>query len=75
MITLRDCEAFCDAEPNWVREMACRECLTMVQAYAGAHALAVCARQFAPGDAENSAALTPLPGYRQAVNLPGLHLG
>lgn len=37
MITVKDCEAFCDADPNWVHELACRECLTMVQAYARAH--------------------------------------
>lgn len=37
MITMSDCEAFCDADPNWVRELASRECLGMVQAYALAH--------------------------------------
>jgi hypothetical protein len=37
MITVKDCEAFCDADPNWVHELACRECLTMVLAYARAH--------------------------------------
>lgn len=37
MITLDDCEAFCDADPNSVHEVACRECLGMVQAYARAH--------------------------------------
>ena len=34
MITIRDCEAFCDADPRWVRELARRESLGMVQAYA-----------------------------------------
>lgn len=43
MITVKDCEAFCDASPNWVHELACRECLTMVPAYARAHETAVCA--------------------------------
>jgi hypothetical protein len=42
MITVKDCEAFCDASPNWVHELACRECLTMVPAYARAHETAVC---------------------------------
>ncbi len=37
MITLSDCEAFCDADPGWVRELARRERLGMVQAYAQAH--------------------------------------
>lgn len=42
MITVKDCEAFCDADPNWVHELACRECLTMVPAYARAHEATVC---------------------------------
>lgn len=37
MITVKDCEAFCDANPNRVHELACRESLGMVQAYARAH--------------------------------------
>lgn len=37
MITISDCEAFCDADPGWVRELARREQLGMVQAYAQAH--------------------------------------
>ncbi len=37
MITISDCEAFCDADPGWVRELARREGLDMVQAYAQAH--------------------------------------
>ena len=37
MITIQDCEAFCDANPGWVRELARRESLGMVQAYAEAH--------------------------------------
>ena len=37
MITISDCEAFCDADPGWVRELARREQLGMVQAYAHAH--------------------------------------
>ena len=43
MITVKDCEALCDADPNWVHELACRECLTMVPAYARAHEATVCA--------------------------------
>lgn len=39
MITVKDCEAFCDADPKWVNELARRECLGMVQAYACAHEL------------------------------------
>jgi hypothetical protein len=42
MITVNDCEAFCDADPSWVHELACRECLTMVPAYARAHEAALC---------------------------------
>lgn len=46
MITIEDCEAFCDADPTWVGELACRECLTMVQAYARAHEATQCANDF-----------------------------
>lgn len=38
MITISDCEAFCEADPDRVRALARRECLGMVQAYAQAHA-------------------------------------
>lgn len=37
MITLSDCEAFCDADPGWVHELARREGLALAQAYAHAH--------------------------------------
>lgn len=37
MITIEDCEAFCEADSASVCELACRESLTMVQAYALAH--------------------------------------
>ena len=47
MITVKDCEAFCDADPSWVHELACRECLTMVTAYARAHESTVCANNVA----------------------------
>lgn len=43
MITIKDCESLYDADPGWVRELACRECLTMVPAYASAHEATVCA--------------------------------
>lgn len=46
MITIKDCEGFCDADPSWVHEMACRDCLTMVPAYAAAHHLEFCVRHF-----------------------------
>lgn len=36
MITISDCEAFCDADQGWVRELARREQLGLVQAYAQA---------------------------------------
>lgn len=39
MITISDCEAFCDVDPGWVRELARRQKLGMVQAYAQAHEL------------------------------------
>lgn len=47
MITVKDCEAFCDANPSWVHELACRECLTMVPAYARAHEAMLCANDVA----------------------------
>ena len=47
MITVKDCEAFCDAHPGWVNELACRECLGMVQAYARAHEVTVCTNDVA----------------------------
>ena len=50
MITIKDCEAFCDVDPSWVHEMACRDCLTMVPAYAAAHHIEVCARHFEQAD-------------------------
>lgn len=36
MITLRDFEAFCDADPDWVHDLACRERIGLIQAYAKA---------------------------------------
>lgn len=56
MIRIEDCEAFCDANPDWVRELACRECLTMVQAYAHAHEMTVCANEL-----QMDAPATPSP--------------
>lgn len=56
MITIEDCEAFCDADPDVVHEVACRECLGMVQAYARAHEARLC---------EDAAGAQPL--YRRAV--------
>ena len=55
MITVKDCEAFCDANPNWVNELACRECLTLVPAYARAHDIAVCANVMAKLGHQNPA--------------------
>lgn len=40
MITIEDCKAFCDVPSSQVEELACRECLTLVQACARAQALA-----------------------------------
>ncbi|MBK6400819.1 MAG: TerB family tellurite resistance protein [Rhodocyclaceae bacterium] len=37
MITIEDCKAFCDAPASHVEELACRECLPLVQAFARAH--------------------------------------
>ena len=36
MITIEDCKAFCDAPASQVEELACRECLPLVQAFARA---------------------------------------
>lgn len=55
MITVKDCEAFCDANPSWVHELACRECLSMVQAYARAHEATVCANDMAPPASQHQA--------------------
>lgn len=41
MITLRDFEAFCEAEPNRVLELAVHYHLNMVEAYARAHEAAL----------------------------------
>lgn len=43
MITLEDCAAFCDADPRWVHEMACRDAMPLISAYACAHAATVSA--------------------------------
>jgi hypothetical protein len=40
MITIEDCKAFCDAPSSQAEELACHECLTMLEAYARAHELA-----------------------------------
>ena len=45
MITVDDCAAFCDAEPGRVHEVACREGLPLISAYARVHAMTVCVRQ------------------------------
>ena len=37
MITIEDCKAFCDAPASHVEELACRECLPLVQDFARAH--------------------------------------
>jgi tellurite resistance protein len=37
LITIEDCKAFCDAPASHVEELACRECLPLVQAFARAH--------------------------------------
>ena len=64
MITIKDCEAFCDANPDWVQELACRECLGMVQAYAQAHEIAVCDKYFNPSadraDTRSNGAVRPI---------------
>jgi uncharacterized tellurite resistance protein B-like protein len=40
LITIEDCKAFCDVPSSQVEELACRECLSLVQACARAQALA-----------------------------------
>lgn len=39
MITLADCQAFCDVDATWVEELASRESLTLIAAYAQAQTL------------------------------------
>lgn len=63
MITVKDCEAFCDANPNWVHELACRECLGMVPAYARAHEATVCASDVAMS-AHHASAVKSSADYR-----------
>ncbi len=41
MITIEDCAAFCDADPRWVSQLARKESLGPIPAYAQAHALIV----------------------------------
>jgi len=68
MITIKDCEAFCDADPNWVHELACRECLTMVPAYARAHEVNVCANVIAKLAHKNPAYVAGVfPDYRMSA--------
>lgn len=52
MITIEDCAAFCEADPGWVSELACREGLTMVEAYARAHEATLCANDRRMGTPE-----------------------
>lgn len=66
MITVNDCEAFCDANPDWVHELACRECLAMVPAYARAHELAICAN-IAAFPAARPPVPASAPDYRLAA--------
>lgn len=39
MITLADCQAFCDVDATWVEELASRESLTLIAAYAQAQTM------------------------------------
>lgn len=49
MITIEDCKAFCDADLTLVNELARRESLPMLQAFACAHAVTRCANDgYAP---------------------------
>lgn len=41
MITIEDCKAFCDAPSSHAEELSCHECVTMVEAYARAHDMAL----------------------------------
>lgn len=66
MITVRDCEAFCDASPDWVQELACRECLALVPAYAHAHEVMVCAGNVAM-QARRAQAGGPAADHRSSV--------
>lgn len=45
MITLEDCEAFCEAEPALVEEVARHDCLAGIAALAKAHEQALCGTQ------------------------------
>ncbi|HMX16474.1 MAG TPA: hypothetical protein PK375_02380 [Rhodocyclaceae bacterium] len=47
MIRIEECEALFERRPDWVSEMACRDCLTLVPAYADPHEAQVCADHFA----------------------------
>jgi hypothetical protein len=61
MITIEDCKAFCDANPDYASQLACEECLGMVQAYALAHEAVSCAN-----DPRIDPPAAPLPLLRSA---------
>ena len=48
MITLDDCDAFCEAEPELVESLASQQQLAMVMAFACAHGYAAGASEWAP---------------------------
>lgn len=48
MITLDDCDAFCEAEPELVESLASQQQLAMVMAFACANGYAAGASEWAP---------------------------
>ena len=55
MIKMEECEALFERHPDWLSEMACRDCLALVPAYADPHEATVCAGHF-PGTPASVAA-------------------
>ncbi|MBL8487003.1 MAG: hypothetical protein JNK22_07960 [Rhodocyclaceae bacterium] len=65
MIRIEECEALLERRPGWESELACRECLAAVPAYADPHGARVCADHF--GDVPAGAGTTARRPHVRAV--------
>ncbi|MEY2633705.1 MAG: hypothetical protein RIR00_2359 [Pseudomonadota bacterium] len=68
MITLADCQAFCDADAGCIDLMAKEQSLTLIEACARAHA--ACCGASPQGRAPECAALPGQPGRRAVAAGP-----
>lgn len=66
MITLDDCAAFCEADPEMVDEIAHREHLCMAVAFARAHGRTLCANEDFPR-AHPCARPSPSPALQRSA--------